>query len=277
MGRKNVRKIVAVPLGRRYKITKTKGEYPMKHKLGKILFISIMIVMVAVILIFLGSKIIENPFVKNNVLIKQTKKENKEPIKNSVETSTDTGKLPSAPQVGVLPYEENIVEIGKVFQYPGYNLDIVIDEVNVTKENVDSDAPYHAMDDENYPMKFDENYNLVNDFSYVTVRLTLKNLEPSPQKVRLNTFRYFIMEHESGKYVSPFYMGDMRGYKTQADPYVPDKSYALVEIPAESDFSCNLVYIEPDEDINGKDAYIQVDFTGNVDPENQLRRYVRLW
>lgn len=163
------------------------------------------------------------------------------------------------------------------FQCPGYNLDIVIDEAKVTKENVDSDAPYRAMDDENYPMEFDENYNLLNDFSYVTVHLTLKNPEAYPQQVRLNTFRYFIMEHESEKYVIPFYMGDMRGYKTQADSYVPDKSYVLIEIPAESEFSCKLVYIEPDEEINGMDAYIKVDFAGNVDPENQSRRYVRLW
>ena len=147
----------------------------------------------------------------------------------------------------------------------------------MAKENVDSDAPYRAMDDENYPMEFDENYNLLNDFSYVTVRLTLRNPETSSQQVRLNIFRYFIMEHESENYVIPFYLGDMRGYKTQADSYVPDKSYVLIEIPAESEFSCKLVYIEPDEEINGMDAYIKVDFTGNVDPENQSRRYVRLW
>ena len=246
----------------------------MNHKAGKIFFTSIMIVMVAVILVFLGSKIVKNPFTKDNVLTKQVKKMN-----DSKESSEEIleKKIPTHPEVGALPYEGNIVDLGDVFQCPGYNLDILIDEAKVTKENVDSDAPYRAMDDENYPMEFDENYNLLNDFSYVTVRLTLRNPETSSQQVRLNTFRYFIMEHESENYVIPFYLGDMRGYKTQADSYVPDKSYVLIEIPAESEFSCKLVYIEPDEEINGMDAYIKVDFTGNVDPENQSRRYVRLW
>lgn len=39
----------------------------MNHKAGKIFFTSIMIVMVAVILVFLGSKIVKNPFTKDNV------------------------------------------------------------------------------------------------------------------------------------------------------------------------------------------------------------------
>ena len=39
-----------------------KGDRPMNHKAGKIFFTSIMIVMVEVILVFLGSKIVKNPF-----------------------------------------------------------------------------------------------------------------------------------------------------------------------------------------------------------------------
>ena len=35
--------------------------------------------------------------------------------------------IPTHPEVGVLPYEGNIVDLGDVFQCPGYNLDIVID------------------------------------------------------------------------------------------------------------------------------------------------------
>lgn len=39
-----------------------KGDRPMNHKAAKIFFTSIMIVMVAVSLVFLGSKIVKNPF-----------------------------------------------------------------------------------------------------------------------------------------------------------------------------------------------------------------------
>lgn len=39
-----------------------KGDRPMNHKATKIFFTSIMIVMVEVILVFLGSKIVKNPF-----------------------------------------------------------------------------------------------------------------------------------------------------------------------------------------------------------------------
>ncbi len=51
-----------------------RGGRPMNHKAGKIFFTSIMIVMVAVILVFLGSKIVKNPIRKDNVLTKQVKK-----------------------------------------------------------------------------------------------------------------------------------------------------------------------------------------------------------
>lgn len=88
----------------------------MNHKAGKIFFTSIMIVMVAVILVFLGSKIVKNPIRKDNVLTKQVKKM-KDSKGNSEEISEKI--IPTHPEVGVLPYEGNIVDLGDVFSVSG--------------------------------------------------------------------------------------------------------------------------------------------------------------
>lgn len=247
----------------------------MQKRFGRIILIVIGAAMVGTILFFMCSRFIDNPFKEKNVLTGQLEKG--QANEDNVSDTDAEEQMPYSQFAGVLPYPGNTVEIGKPFSVKGDSVEVCVNDAAFTKDGGDSDAVYSALQDTNYPYEFDENYNILNDFTYVVVNVTVKNTGQTENKFYLNTFKYVGIDPETEDAVESFYSGQMRGYKARNDARGYDKAYAQTALPAGGEMTCNLVFIQKDEDIEGKIPYMKFSPSGSLDiGTDKFSRYVRL-
>ncbi len=253
----------------------------MQRKKGKIILLMIAAMMLIVTVFYVADRYVRNPFVKKNSAV-GTKTDKNHPTEDGMNTEeTEELSLPvSKTWNQVLPYEKNIEKIGQPFvvkseyedaPYLDTHMEICVNEARITKERVDTDALYYALD--RYPIQVDEEKNILNNYNYVVVNITLRNLMETETEFYVNSFDYFSYNPQIEDLED---MGELQGYKTLADPFVYDKSYARVLIPGGGEFTCNLVYLQKDESIEGKIPYLFYSHTGMSVPYDDKARFVRL-
>lgn len=245
----------------------------MQRRTGKAILLILAAVMLAVTVFYAAGRHVRNPFVKTGI----------ESLTEEGQETAETQELPlpvSKTWDQVLPYEKNIEKIGRPFAikaeyedapYLDTHMEFCVNEVRITKESVDSDALYYAMD--RYPIQVDEEKNILNDYNYVVVNITMRNLMEKETEFYVNSFKYFSYDPQVEDLAD---MGELQGYKTLADTFEYDKSYAGVLIPGGGEFTCNLVYLQKDETVEGKIPYLFYSHTGMSVPYDDKARYVRL-
>ncbi|EET62868.1 hypothetical protein BRYFOR_05219 [Marvinbryantia formatexigens DSM 14469] len=263
----------------------------MKRKAGKIVLTIIIIGMLGTILFWGFRFFVKNPFVKNSIFQKtESSSSNRESAesKEMPESLTwkETGIMVDASAenqknvsevVGLLPDDTNTYNIGESFPQIFFDIDqgkegtinCRVNSVDFTKDSVDSDAAYYSYD----RVRFDEEYNITNDYTYVVANVTFTNEESDELTIYVNCAKYVAINPKTQEVYNP---GELQGYKTSADLPVYDKSYAKVTIPAGKEFECNLVYIQSDEYIQGKECYLHFNSSGITFPIQEDACYVRL-
>lgn len=265
----------------------------MQRKAGRIILLVIVAIMVLTVVLYVISRFVENPFVEGNAFDQGAENEaaaenEEDSVEKNEDNQTAKKEIPypvSKIGYGILPYEKNTKKIGERFVIEDeLNRDMYaefcVNSVQFTKERVDSDAVYLYQEIYNGmipQVQFDEAYNIMNDFNYVVVNLSIRNLAENELEMYMNQFRYFPYDPATEDVVSNLtFAGDMMGYKTLDTPYTVDKSYARVLIPGGEEFTCNLVYLQKDEEIEGKIPYLHYSHTGICIPYAEEDRFVRL-
>lgn len=254
----------------------------MRNRADKFIFIIVGLGMTGVILWYLYSHYLTSPFKEENLLnsdeITETADDRKE---NITGTQTEIQKLETKGKVsrngfGVLPYEGNTVNVGEWFtlEKEGLNwiFECCVNEVQLTKEAIDTDAVYYLQD---YPLvKLDEAYTILNEYTYLIANVTVKNAGEKEDAIYMNSILYVPYDEETEDIERPFNAGYIFGYKTRADLPDFDKSYAAVTLKPGEEFTCNLVYVIEEKDVNGKIPYLKYSF-GMVTDEDDTS-YVRI-
>lgn len=260
----------------------------MNRKAGKFIFGAIGLVMFGTILFWGFRSFVPSPFVKDTVFQKTPEESAvvqpatvggaEEDSRPEKETTASSGTMHRMSElVGVLPDENNTYGIGDTFSQQHYSakehtertIACRVNRVDFTKNNVDTDAVYSVPD----IIEFDEEYNIKNDFTYVVANVTFLNKEDFEMEIYVNFVWYVAVDSETGDAVCS---GEMRGYKTQKDLLEYDKSYAKVTIPAGGEFECNLVYIQRDDEIEGKESYLKFNSSGVIFPADEDSCYVKV-
>lgn len=271
------------------------GEHEgnMNRKAGKIILSIIIIGMLGTIFFWGLRSFVENPFAEDSVFQKEGEtifaeealgdkketdlysEESELPIENETENVKRVSEL-----VGLLPDDANTYNIGEAFSQIFFSREkheegtvgCRVNYVTFTKDSVDTDAVYYA--DER--IKFDEKYNIENDFTYIVANVTFTNEENYDLMPYINFVRYVAIDPEMQDADAVVCLGELQGYKTSKDLFAYDKSYTKVTIPAGKEFECNLVYIQRDEDIKGKECYLHFNSSGITFPVQEDACYVRL-
>lgn len=237
-------------------------------KVSKIIFMIIAVIMLVTILYFGFSRFIKTPFVEDNVWNSQKGEQEEEiPVSRN--------------HAGVLPYSENTREMKETFSLINklgtefdIDLECCVNDVTVTKDAIDTDAGYYADDGS---IQFDENYNILNDFMYIAVNVTIKNTTEQEMSPYLNSFRLIAINPGIEDSTEITYGGELKGYKTRKDLFVYDKSYARKTILPGEEFSCNLVFFVREKEFADYDFYIKHSTAGSVTPEYDKESiYVRI-
>lgn len=189
---------------------------------------------------------------------------------------TETKAQISRSGLGVLPYEGNTVEVGEWFKVEmesmGWNFAYCVNNVMFTKEAIDTDAIYYL---EKYPMvELDEKYTILNEYTYLVANVTVKNNGMKEDGIYVNSILYVPYNEEIEDIEHPFNAGYCLGYKTSEDLPDDDKDYAKVMLKQGEEFTCNLVYLLEDKDVEGKIPYLRYSL-GSVDKKYDTP-YVRI-
>ena len=246
-------------------------------KIGKVLFGIIVIGMLITIAYYLFSNVIDNPFVKNNAL--QTDNKNQD-VSDAKKVSEE--QLPvSANGAGILPYDKNTRGIKESFALlngvDDSKLQCCVNDVSITKDAIDTDAAYYAEIDNNNPVQFNADYNILNDFVYVSVNVTIVNEGDTKEEIYINNFRMVAIDPETEDSGEIYYNGELRGYKTRSDELDYNKSYAKKELLPAEEFTSNLVFIQRESDVNNYIPYVKYSGSGVTNPEYDKECiYVRL-
>ena len=262
----------------------------MQRKAGRIILLVIVAIMVLTAVLYVISRFVENPFVEGNAFDQGAENEaaaenEEDSVEKNEDNQTAKKEIPypvSKIGYGILPYEKNTKKIGERFVIEDeLNRDMYaefcVNGVQFTKESVDSDAIYKILEDGIQQVQLDEAYNIVNDFNYVVVNLSIRNLAEKELEMYMTSFRYFPYDPATEDVVRDLtFTGKVMGYKTLDIPRTIDKSYARVLIPGGEEFTCNLVYLQKDEEIEGKIPYLHYSHTGMSIPYAEEDRFVRL-
>ena len=262
----------------------------MQRKAGRIILLVIVAIMVLTVVLYVISRFVENPFVEGNAFDQGAENEaaaenEEDSVEKNEDNQTAKKEIPypvSKIGYGILPYEKNTKKIGERFVIEDeLNRDMYaefcVNGVQFTKESVDSDAIYKILEDGIQQVQLDEAYNIVNDFNYVVVNLSIRNLAEKELEMYMTSFRYFPYDPATEDVVRDLtFTGKVMGYKTLDIPRTIDKSYARVLIPGGEEFTCNLVYLQKDEEIEGKIPYLHYSHTGMSIPYAEEDRFVRL-
>ena len=262
----------------------------MQRKAGRIILLVIVAIMVLTAVLYVISRFVENPFVEGNAFDQGAENEaaaenEEDSVEKNEDNQTAKKEIPypvSKIGYGILPYEKNTKKIGERFVIEDeLNRDMYaefcVNGVQFTKESVDSDAIYKILEDGIQQVQLDEAYNIVNDFNYVVVNLSIRNLAEKELEMYMTSFRYFPYDPATEDVVRDLtFTGKVMGYKTLDIPRTIDKSYARVLIPGGEEFTCNLVYLQKDEEIEGKIPYLHYSHTGICIPYAEEDRFVRL-
>lgn len=254
----------------------------MKNKMGKLIFTIAALAMTGVILWYLYSHYLTSPFKEGNLLNAAETTEAVDDVEEKITgTQTETQNQETKRKVsrngfGVLPYEGNTVNVGEWFTLEKEGLNWIfefrVNEVQLTKEAIDTDAVYYLQD---YPIvELDEEYTILNEYTYLTANVTVKNAGEKEDAIYMNSILYVPYDEETGDIERPFNAGYIFGYKTRADLPDFDKSYAAVTLKPGEEFTCNLVYVVEEKDVNGKIPYLKYSF-GMVTDEDDTP-YVRI-
>ena len=244
--------------------------------------------MLITVCFFLLTQFVSHPFLKENAFT--AKKDGTGTDEEETEWEQKKERYEQLPisfiDQHVLPYEENTKEIGQSFSLQvgnevetaegnklvDYFLQCTINSAAFAKENVDTDAVYYRPGRDR--VHFDAKYNILNEYSYVVVNVTLENTNDHSVEFYANSFYYELINPETGDrfpHDERHGSGELQGYKTRQDTWAYDKSYARVELAPGESYTCNLVYIEPDGDIEKGISYLKC--WTSVDEES---RFVRL-
>lgn len=231
-------------------------------KKAHIVLIIILSLMACVIAYSVFVRKIDTPLKKQNVLM--AKKEDKP--KPSLPKDYKDMKEHIDKDGYALPYQKNTVKIGQEFKQNG--MSFIVNNVQVTKKAVDTDADYYV--DAKEPIQFDAEGNITNDYTYIVVNLSLKNEQATDNEFYLNMFRYAAMSKQTNKRIQPYYTGSIRGYKTRTDSFKVDKSYFRKIFKPEEQYTCNLVFIEKDTEYSDCVPYLELNSTGvQYNPEGK--------
>lgn len=169
----------------------------------------------------------------------------------------------------ILPYDGNVEDLGKTFTLEkiadtehggrGFLLECCVNQAQFTKAAPNTDAMYYVSRDADSPIVFDEEYNIENDYTYVVVNVTVKNLSENLQDFNMTSFVLFVIDPVKGDvYDCEYSMArELRGYKNRDDAWKYDKDYGKIKMNPGEEFTWNLVYIEKDSDIDRRDIYIK--------------------
>lgn len=253
----------------------------MNKKVAKWVITIIFLVMLATILFFFLRNV-PNPFTEENVWNSEEKKQNE---MEQSETYDKSGSREHLRSQLYLPNDTNtakvneiisITEEDEVFSYKSLESDELVplcmeykvNQVQYTKDAVDSDAPYYASD----VIQFDENYRILNEYSYVSISITIKNTGKSEEMISLDNYRY-MCEDSTVDDKSNIVETEPSGYKTSADLWSQDKAYYLRVFQPDEEYTFNLVFIVADSAVNTGKHYLKFYPSGIVDGKIQ---YVEL-
>lgn len=234
--------------------------------------------MAATILWYLFTRVIKNPLLEENVLT-AGRTENTKKAEKAEESLSDQQIPRSAFDGFILPYKENIEKIGQPFslqvgngnenEYVEYTMQCCINAVEFTKQGIDTDAIYSLENMGDDCPQMDEDYNILDEHSYIVINMTMRNTEAETVWFYTNSFWYDSIDPKTN---DRFPMnGELRGYKTRKDLPEYNKSYARVDLVPGEEFTCNLVYIASDENIYEKVPYLRCNLSIDEDT-----RFVRL-
>ena len=247
-------------------------------KISKVLLGIIAIAMIITIVYYLYSSFIDNPLVENNVLQSSNRNQKTSDIETSEQTVDEN--LPmSLKNIGILPYSGNTKNIGETFELindvDGLKMQCCVNNVIFTKEAIDTDAGYYV--DDNEKIQFDASCNILNEFTYVCVNVTLKNETDQENAMYMNRFSVIAIDPQTEDSADIYFAGELRGYKTRNDLLEYNKSYARKEILPNEEFTVNLVFIQRESDLENHTLYIKYYATGATNREyDKESYYVRL-
>lgn len=247
-------------------------------KISKIIFGSVVIIMTVVVLYFLCDKFIGNPFRKDNAWSAKNQNENS----NQTPSDSASGKkkteenFPISKEAPfcILPYKQNIKNIGEEIALTSRRgITWCVNDAIFSKKAIDTDAGYY---EDTERVEFDEEYNILNEFTYVSVPVTLKNAT-AQEEIYINSFKLIAIDPQTKDIAQLWGDGELEGYKTKNDLFAYDKSYAKKIFSSNEVFSCNLVFFVKEQELENYDFYIRYSETGDIDPEYKATSmYVRL-
>lgn len=123
--------------------------------------------------------------------------------------------------------------------------------------------------------QFDEQGNIVNDFSYVTIEVSKENISESDTESYWNDFNLRMIRQAS----SDIYTGEV-AYLGEEEPREDSRAYFLEQFKKDEKKDMVLIYIVADKFLDNEGMYIEIDpfgctYTGKKD-EIDPRRYIIL-
>ena len=247
------------------------------NKISKVLFAIAAICMLFTVAYYVFNHVIDTPFTGDSVLQGKSETQNE----SETQSGSDTQLPVSANGIGILPYSKNLKEPGQYFELlegdQNSGLQCSVNKVVFTKNSIDTDAVYAAKDDRSNPIQFDGNGNILNDFMYVSVNVTLENTSNKEVEIYMNRFQCVVIDPKTKDSADIYYNGELRGYKTQKEKREYNKSYARKVILPGEKFISDLVYIERESEIKDRSVYVKYFCSGVTNPEyDKGSVYVRL-
>lgn len=250
----------------------------MQRRAGRIVLAVTAVVMLLVTVYYAADRYIKSPFIKKDAAVKT--EVNEDVAAEEGQGAQEAESIPFSRRFGhALPYEGNLEKIGEPFlvednwednQILDFHMEMCVNEARITKERVDTDALYY---EDTYPVEVDEEKNILNNYNYVVVNITLRNLRETEDDIYVNSFRFYTYDPQTEDLAD---LAELRGYKTLEDPLEYNKSYARVVLPSGGEYTCNLVYLVTDESLEEKIPYLYYTHTGLDVPHDERARYIRL-